>query len=492
MEQYYRKFSTAYPPCDETRDFLRLDYVDKDERKEGPVQITYGKEYPSANRAWVDAFDKLGYRLNNDISTGSGLGAFTHPSSVDPGSKTRSYSANAYYTPEVAKRTNLQILTEAQVDKVLLEKTSGESVSAAGINFTTNDGQQHSVTANEEVILSAGTLHSPKILELSGIGGKDLLESHKVPVVIENPNVGENLQDHTLVCQSFEVHDGVPTNDLLRDPNILKAVMDQYQATQEGPMAIPTIASSYMPLVDANGPTDPEELRKLVDNNLTNCDEFPARDTQFKILRETLENPTESSAQYMLFPSQVNIKPTGPTTFSELVRPETSGNYITLMTMLNRPFSRGCCHIQSADPSQKVSYNPRFCSHPLDVEILARHVQFLEKLVLTEPLDTVFKKDGRRMPDLTASMSDLETAREIVRRNVISVFHITGTCAMMPRETGGVVNDRLVVHGTKNLRVVDASIFPLEPLGNPQTSVYAVAEKAADMIKEDRNNKTKA
>ena len=86
----------------------------------------------------------------------------------------------------------------------------------------------------------------------------------------------------------------------------------------------------------------------------------------------------------------------------------------------------------------------------------------------------------------------LESARDIVRRRQISVFHVSGSCAMRPRARGGVVDPRLRVHGTANLRVVDASVFPLEPLGNIQSVVYAVAERAADLVKEDRKTGTRA
>lgn len=319
----------------------------------------------------------------------------------------------------------------------------------------------------------------------SGIGGKELLESHDIPVVIDNPSVGENLQDHAVVSQSFEVNDGVPTGDLFRNPDILNAVVAQYQADGAGPLGSSTICSSYMPLVDGQGRTSRKELEELLGQELTSYPEFPARERQYKILRELLETPEEPSAQYMMFPAQINILPKGPTTLPGMLNPSSPGNYFTIMTMLNRPFSRGFCHIQSTDPKQKSRYDPRFCSHPLDMEILARHVQFVEKLTATEPMEsTIIKKDGQRL--LALSASDLETAREIVRQRQISVFHLSGSCAMMPRELGGVVDERLIVHGTRNLRVVDASIFPLEPLGNIQMTVYAIAERAADIIKEDR------
>jgi choline dehydrogenase-like flavoprotein len=490
LEPYYRKVSTIHPPTEETKKTLGLDYFDsRAECETGPLQISFGDSYNSLNTAWLETFGNLGYRKKDDPTGFQETGAFIHPATIDPQTKTRSYAATAYYTSAgVSERTNLTVLTEAHVNKVLVNKTHDGSVVASGVLLVTKDGQTHDVLAKEEVILSAGALHSPKILELSGIGGRDLLESYGIPVVIDNSNVGENLQDHAIVAQSFEVNDGIPTGDLFRSPDILNAVVAQYQTNGAGPLGSSTLCSSYMPLVDDKGRTAPEELRELLDKELTNYSEFPARERQYKILRELLETSDEASAQYLMFPAQLNVHPNGPTTVPEMLNPSSPGNYFTIMTMLNRPFSRGACHIQSADPKQKCLYDPRFCSHPLDLEILARHVQFVEKLTTTEPMaSTIIKKDGRRMPDLLAS--DLEAAREIVRQRQASVFHICGSCAMMPRELGGVVNERLVVHGTKNLRVIDASIFPLEPLGNIQMTVYAVAEKAADIIKEDRRRK---
>ncbi|KAK2760407.1 hypothetical protein FQN54_002477 [Arachnomyces sp. PD_36] len=489
LEPYYRKVSTIHPPDEETKKLVGLDYFENDAVSgSGPIQISFGDSYNAINTAWLETFGHLGHRRKNDPITCEGTGAFIHPATIDPQTKTRSYAATAYYSSEVSERANLSVLTEALVERVLVDKTHDGSVVARGIQLVTKDGQRHDVSAKGEVILSAGALHSPKILEHSGIGGKDILGTHGIPVVIDNPHVGENLQDHALVCQSFEVNDGVPTGDLFRDPNILNAAVAQYKENGAGPMGSSTICSTYMPLVDDKGPVAPEELRELLDRELTNYPEFPAREHQYKVVRDSLETVDESSAQYLMVPIQTNIAPTGAVSSPELLKPSTPGNFFTIMTMLNRPFSRGFCHIQSADPKQKSRYDPRFCSHPIDLEIMARHVQFIEKLVATEPMaSTIIKKDGQRLPPLKGS--DLETAREIVRQRQISVFHLSGSCAMMPREIGGVVNERLIVHGTKNLRVVDASIFPLEPLGNIQMTVYAVAEKAADIIKEDRKRK---
>jgi choline dehydrogenase-like flavoprotein len=166
-----------------------------------------------------------------------------------------------------------------------------------------------------------------------------------------------------------------------------------------------------------------------------------------------------------------------------LLAPSNPKNYITIMVANNHPFSRGSCHIRSANPDDKLILDPKYLSHPMDLEILARQTQYIETIVKTEPFASLLKA-GERLPEGKEAIT-LDAAKRIVKERLLSTFHPVGTCAMMPRELGGVVDSRLKVHGTKNLRVVDASIFPMETLGNIQATVYAVAEKAADLIKED-------
>ncbi|KAI9823826.1 MAG: hypothetical protein M1819_001127 [Sarea resinae] len=492
MAQYYRKFQTYHEPSAETRELLSIDYMDpKLQGDSGPLQVSFGDQYNSFNKAWVDTFTNLNHKITGDPITGEHIGGFACSASIDPKTKTRSYSVSAYYSPEIAKRPNLTVLTEALVEKVLLDGKDSD-VTATGVQIVTKDGERHQVSAKEEVILACGVLQSPQILELSGIGGKELLSKHGIPVVIDNPYVGENLQDHAFASLSFEVADGQTTADALRDPNLVQALVTLYESSRTGPLSGSTLACSYLPLVDINGITDPKEFKLLLDKYLADGQypEFPARKQQFDLLRKMLENPKESSGEYMLFPFQLNVSE-GATPMAELAAPSTPGQYISIGAVLNHPFSRGSVHITTADPAVKPRYDPNYMSHPLDLEVLGRHMQFIEKFVATEPMKSLLKKDGRRIPS-NASALELDAAKELVRRRQMTTFHPSGSCAMMSRELGGVVSDRLIVHGTKNLRVVDASIFPLEPLGNIQGSVYAVAEKAADVIKEDWKKSGKA
>jgi choline dehydrogenase-like flavoprotein len=128
----------------------------------------------------------------------------------------------------------------------------------------------------------------------------------------------------------------------------------------------------------------------------------------------------------------------------------------------------------------------------MDLEILARHVQFPDKLISTPSFSDQLKPKGRRIPKYTfAGGKDmgLEEAKKLVRETAISNYNPACTCAMGKRENGGVVSERLRVRGVKNLKVVDASVFPLMSRGNIITSVYAIAERRPDLIKEDGNGK---
>lgn len=150
--------------------------------------------------------------------------------------------------------------------------------------------------------------------------------------------------------------------------------------------------------------------------------------------------------------------------------PSTPSNFKTLFASLSHPFTRVSVHIKSADPTGEPEIDPKYLSRPLDNELLARHVQFMEKLIRTEPLASNLKKDGKRIPS-EKHIDNLESARTLSPETIRSGFHPIGTCAMMPKPLGGVVSERFIVHGTRNVRVVDASIIPLEPRGNIQSSV---------------------
>ncbi|KAM4057853.1 GMC oxidoreductase [Hirsutella rhossiliensis] len=472
LAPYYRKFAKTHPPSQNAREFCRLDGLciqGISAAETGPLAVTFGEGFGPNNAAWFDAFEELGLNMATDPRTGmAGVGAFQQPATIDPIAKTRTSAVSAYLTPK----------------RIILEPVvSGDNVEfvAKGVEIRSEDGSNRRVGARNEVILAAGALHTPQILELSGIGSRELLEKHGVPVLIDNPNVGEHMQDHPVVAENFEVADSVTSGDMLRDPALIQAVVAQYQANQEGPLSQSIISSAYVPMADSSGVLSTDARRQLLDRHLgaaTKCSE-----AERGVIRAILETDNEAAYQCLLFPMQSNIMD-NPTHVGEYLVPVLPENYLTIMTILNYPFSRGSCHIVSPHVEDKPVWDPRYNDEDIDMELLVRGVQFVSKLVATQPLRKIIKEGGKR----SSEGESLDAAKDVVRKRQVSVFHVSSSAAMLPREAGGVVDSRLRVYGVKNLRVIDASIFPLEPLGNIQSTVYAVAERAADIIKKDREN----
>ena len=427
----------------------------------------------------------MDYGLTGDPFSGRATGGFTNPTTVNFATKERSYSASAYYAP-AQSRSNLQLMTNSQVEKVLFEPNSQPAV-VNRVVFKSN-GIMKTVYVKKECILAAGALNSPKILELSGVGNAELLRSHGIDVIIENPHVGENFQDHPLTGMSFEVRDGVTTLDDLNrgDSTAIAEAMNAYQASKSGPFSCGAINSfAFMPIADFQTPEGKVALQNLLDSSLMNG-ESSGKAVEIDFIRSVIASADKSSATFFVYACQGNFGADGSNA-KDVTKLINAGNYITIACSLSYPLSRGSVHIRSASMADKPTIDGRYFSNPLDLEIYAHHVRFIETIVATEPLASLLKPGGKRSPAFANIGTDLDAAKNYIRRTSISSWHPVGTCAMKPRNRGGVVDERLIVHGSKNLRVVDASIMPFISRGNTQSTVYAVAERAADMIMEDHH-----
>ncbi|CAG7962332.1 unnamed protein product [Penicillium olsonii] len=480
MAPYLRKFHSYTAPSEATAKLLdttRYMSIDK-QGCDGPVPISLPDVYGPFNKAWDETFAKLGWQTDADPIEGRKLGAFTSPLTVDSKTGKRGYAA-AYYSPEVAARPNLRLLPETLVEKIEFSREDAELL-ATGVKVKTGDNS-YTITAKKEVLLCGGSLNSPQVLELSGVGDAALLQSHGLPVLIDNPAVGENLQDHALTTISFEVADGQISGDIMRDPNVVQALIKLYEETNGGPLAGMPLSAAYLPFVDGDGPVPREEVETLLATYLDN-EETPANlRLQYDQIRRMILNPETSSSQYLFLPAQLHMNP-GKTTLTDVLAKTLPENYVSFLMLHSHPFSRGSVHITSSRIEDKPTYDPKLLSHPLDLEMMARQMQFAGHIAETEPFAGLLKP-GKSMPESTRDMCDLDHVKDVVKDRLFTCFHPAGSCAMLPRENGGVVDSELKVYGAKNLRVVDASIFPLEPSGNIQSAVYAVAERAADLIK---------
>ena len=273
----------------------------------------------------------------------------------------------------------------------------------------------------------------------------------------------------------------------MRNPEVWQILLEEYAKDGSGPLGEYFTATAYLPLLEtlkSDGKSFlPTLLAQISPSNLT-----PAEKLTENINLNMLSHPEITAGQFSLEKLQFNVK--GISKVSEIASPKSPGDYFTFVASLSHPFSQGTVHINSPKSTDQPIIDPRYLSHPMDIEILARLVQFIPTLISTKPLSAFLKTNGRRIPvgafTPECPVPTIEEAKQMVRDTLFSNYHLAGTCRMAGRDYGGVVNNRLVVYGVKNLRVVDASIFPLMPMGNIVTSVYAVAERAADLIKEDK------
>ena len=375
--------------------------------------------------ALIDAAEELGLPRNDDFNGVKQEGAGYFQQTARGG--LRCSTARAFLNP-VKNRSNLKIIVHALVEKVVVEgaKTIGIAISVKGAPH------QYRLKPGGEVILSAGAIGSPQILQLSGIGSGALLQGMGIPVVKALAGVGANLQDHLQIRTVYEVN--VPTlNEEIN--NLLRRMMIgmQYVLTRTGPMSMG--ASQVCIFARSN-------------------EHVETPDIQYHFQPLSADKP---GIEMHPFPG------------------------ITLSVCQLRPESRGCIEIKSPDPKAYPAIYPNYLSADRDCQTAIDALKFTRRLVNTEALKTFIV--GEHLPGIGVQTDDelLESARNIAQ----TIYHPTSTCKMGTDATA-VVDERLLVRGIEGLRVVDASVMPTITSGNTNAPTIMIAEKASDMIIEDR------
>ncbi|GLI73791.1 hypothetical protein PoHVEF18_002020 [Penicillium ochrochloron] len=352
----------------------------------------------------METFKGLGYPQVEDPINGAGIGPFVTPGSVDPVTHTRSHSGVAYLGQGIQARSNLRVVTGALVERLVLDQRS-EGVVA---------------TAQKDVILAAGTTQTPQILELSGIGRSSVLQAHGITPIIDHAGVGENLQDHGIVPLGYEVADGFPSGDMARDPEVAAAAMAAYQKDGSGPLGMVPLISAFMPCVDLGQPALEEILQKI-EVPIETPDTSITHTKQFEVLRGLIQDPEEPTAQYMLAPFQILGRAADdPKSIFSLSHP---GIFISMVTVLSYPLSRGYVHLQSANSQDAPVIDHGMLRHPVGLELHARHSMWLEKIAEAEPMASLLKKGGERL-HATEPLTDLEKAKEICKELVLCITSV--------------------------------------------------------------------
>ncbi|KAL1605373.1 hypothetical protein SLS60_004921 [Paraconiothyrium brasiliense] len=431
---------------------------------EGPINAVVNKYMPMHQDMWLPTFDNLDVERNTDWLGGDNTGSAYHSSTIDPSNYTRSYSA-VEYLPRAG--SNLKIMLDTEVAKVNLEN-NGDRYIATGVTLLNGNV----INAEKEVIVSSGTLKSPPLLEHSGIGRKAILDCAGVEQLIDLPGVGENLQDHPRIQISYQLKDNYTSFDKLKvDPDY---AAEQYTLWKQGELsAYDYAASAYSyqnwSSVLGDKEADLVEAAKRVaaeTNNVVN-------NKKLIWLTDPLFSGAIAEAEFLLSDGY-----SGNKGYPKKEDPRYGKGFTTIFAALMHAFARGYVHINPTDASAKPEYNPAFVSNEYDMKALVELSKYIRKIATTAPFSEIWVDEYE--PNLEVD-TDAEW-EDFVRKNVNTFYHPVGTCSMLPREDGGVVDSMLTVYGTSNLRVVDASIIPLLVSAHPQTAIYGIAERAAEAI----------
>ncbi|KAL8946303.1 MAG: hypothetical protein Q9222_007281 [Ikaeria aurantiellina] len=475
MAPYYRKFENFQAPGPEI-DSLGIDgYLNEAVHGHaGPINASLTPFYIPIQASWTPTLANMGLAPNGDPRDGVSLGGYTNPMVLTRSTARRSFAGNSYWKP-FSQRPNLHTITGAVVRNVIFSNSTSGDLVAAGLNFTANN-QSFIANASREVILSGGTMKSPQMLELSGIGDAKLLNSFGIDVVIDNPNVGENFQDHPQCGLPFATKNTDElTFDDVYNPERNAYWTEVFETNHTGLLACGISQTAQLSWPQILGPEQRNRPAEMVARYYNGSEGRPGLKAQLDLTAKKLLDPNEQAIQ------------TGGSAGGSKPAPGNENKVAFIGGFVTHPFSRGYIHINSTDPNEDPIFDPRYLSHPLDFEVLKDLVLFSKNISTTAPFSSHLKNNGTVLaPPLTDI--NATNVQSLFDTSLITGWHVVGSCAMMPRDQGGVVDPRLRVYGTKNLRVVDASIVPLHVRGNTVSLTYAIAEKAADIIKQDMNS----
>ncbi|KAK1783209.1 hypothetical protein QBC45DRAFT_399999 [Copromyces sp. CBS 386.78] len=432
----------------------------------GPVQYTYPNYYYPGSANWWNAAKSVGLPAIKDPNGGDNLGIYWFPHAVDASTRTRSHSKRNHYDRVKDSRPNYHILPSNMVSKVIFRGTT-----AVGVEYLpTAGGKAATAYAAKEVILAAGALNTPKILQLSGIGSKNLLQKHEIPVVVDLPGVGSNLQDQLTLKVPYTASNNLFPNSGSIANNATYAAEQRalYDSKKQGAYTIVSTLSTNIAMMSLSQTTS--SYKKIVSNARAAAAPY------------SLSSGVDASVlagytvQRKLILEQFD---SGKAGIGSLHWNTADG--VTIY--LNKPLSRGAVTINSTNPLENPLVDYRAVTDPADIEVLTALFRKNRELMTAPDMAALGVAEAAPFGEHITADSELASAF----RGAIdpSNAHQCCTAAMMPRALGGVVSSEQKVYGVKGLRVADISYWPFQISGAPTATMYASGERLADSIKRE-------
>ncbi|KAK6852041.1 gmc oxidoreductase protein [Apiospora arundinis] len=409
----------------------------------GPLHVSWNNWVDPALTVMSKAVEEAGLSPSSKgFSSGElvGHGAWI-PSTINPGNAHRSSSESSFLRNAIQGGGTLVVYTHTQARRIRFERSSPPR--AIGVEVETR-GLQYSLNAAKEVIISAGTFHSPQLLMVSGIGPKAVLDSQSIPVIVDSPGVGQNLVDPVQIAVSHAVN--TPSGQsLTADPVLAPHYVKQYLEDASGPFSS---AAGYLAAERI-----PPQLRSALSAGA----------------QEKLAGYPADWPEIMYIVGSFlghNLATIGATA-----------------AWMPITFSRGNITLRSASMAEPPSISLNWLDNSVDAEIALAAFKRLREIWMTEAASAIQDDDGPELLPGAGVQTDQQVL-DYIRQSATPIWHPAGTCAMgRSGEDGAVVDSKARVFGVEGLRVCDASVLPFTIPAHPQGSLYALAEKIADDIK---------
>ncbi|KAJ7614845.1 aryl-alcohol oxidase [Roridomyces roridus] len=385
-----------------------------------------------------------------DYNAGRPLGVGWAQNTIGNGA--RSSSAVSYLATEFINRPNLHVLINAQVSRILPKGSSDGVLHFDQVEFSQDFQELFVARGTKEIVLSGGTIGTPQVLLNSGIGNKTTLSNLAIHPLINLPSVGQNLSEQPLLPNSWFVNTTQTYESFTQNATQLALDLGEWNRTRTGPL-VSTIIGGHMAWLRLNG----EESEGIW---------------------EKFDDPAAGVGTPHL---ELQI---GSGIGLETPIPATGGNFVSIQAAVVSPGSRGSVTLNTTSPTP--------FTHPLiDLGLLSNEFDFLAMRIALRKAVKFFSAPAwkdfiiRPIDNLAEALTSDDALEKYIRGTVVCALHSVGTAAMSPKNaTWGVVDPDLSLKGASGVRIVDASVMPFIPSGHTQAPTYAIAERAADLVKQ--------